>query len=230
MLARRSAGQAAAVTLLDLDGCIVDSAEPILTSLSAALESLGLRPIRSEDLGRVIGPPLAATIPRLLADRGAHDVPADEVIARYRATYRDAAVTDTRVYPGMRAAIEQLARQGPVGVVTSKPLAYTVPILEAAELDDRFVLIEGPSLAETESKVDTLARALRGLGGVDPADAMVGDRRHDVDAGRAHSIHTVGVTWGFGTRAELLDAGVELIVDEPGQLPDAVAASRKANR
>lgn len=205
--------------LLDLDGCILDSAEPILGSLSAALESFGLAPVTRDDLGWLVGPPLAENAPRLLAERGADHVSPDELIARYRDDYRDRSVTGARTYPGIPEAVERLAERGPVGVVTSKPRVYALPILGALGLLDCFAVVEGPSQSEAESKVTTLERALVHLGRPDRPDvAMVGDRRHDIDAGKAHGVHTVGVTWGFGTRAELEAAGADAIVEAPGEL------------
>ena len=35
---------------------------------------------------------------------------------------------------------------------------------------------------------------------------MVGDTKGDVDAGRANGLYTVGVTWGYGSREELVNA------------------------
>ena len=48
--------------------------------------------------------------------------------------------------------------------------------------------------------------------------AMVGDRRFDIEAGQSRGVETIGVTWGFGTRRELLDAGADHIVDNPDQI------------
>jgi phosphoglycolate phosphatase len=48
--------------------------------------------------------------------------------------------------------------------------------------------------------------------------AIVGDRHHDVEAGRAHGLYTVGVTWGIGSEAELRAAGASHIVHRPDEL------------
>jgi phosphoglycolate phosphatase len=53
---------------------------------------------------------------------------------------------------------------------------------------------------------------------------MVGDRHHDVDAGRAHGLHTIGVTWGIGSAAELGEAGADHVVDAPSQLEELLLA------
>ena len=52
---------------------------------------------------------------------------------------------------------------------------------------------------------------------------MIGDRKFDILAGQANGMHTVGVTWGFGSRQELEAAGADLLVDEPCALALALA-------
>ncbi len=47
---------------------------------------------------------------------------------------------------------------------------------------------------------------------------MVGDREHDMLAARYHGMPAIGVLWGYGTEAELLEAGAEALVAEPRQL------------
>jgi phosphoglycolate phosphatase len=47
---------------------------------------------------------------------------------------------------------------------------------------------------------------------------MVGDRAHDIKAGLANNIQTVGVLWGYGTKDELISAGADLVVDRPADL------------
>jgi phosphoglycolate phosphatase len=79
--------------------------------------------------------------------------------------------------------------------------------------------VHGPALdALREPKAVTLARALAEVAPHVPTSrtAMVGDRHHDVDAGRACGTRTVGVTWGIGDAVEL--AAADVVVDEPAEL------------
>jgi phosphoglycolate phosphatase len=47
---------------------------------------------------------------------------------------------------------------------------------------------------------------------------MVGDRRHDVEGARANGIASIGVTWGYGTRDELDEAGADVICENVDDL------------
>lgn len=213
------------IVLLDVDGCLVDSRQPILRSLNHAFAEHGLTLLDEGDLHRHVGPPLEHTIRALLAEHDRDDDPAP-VIASYRAVYRTLSIELAATYPGVEAALDALPHR--LGVVTSKPLEYARPILDALGFSARFELMEGPSLTEAETKVVTLGRALATAG--DGETTMVGDRHHDVDAARAHGIPSIGVTWGFGDRAELRAAGATEIIDEPSELADAVTRARRPPR
>ena len=51
---------------------------------------------------------------------------------------------------------------------------------------------------------------------------MIGDRKHDAIGARANGIASIGVTWGYGSRQELKDAGAACLVDDPQGLEEAI--------
>src|SRR5207253_3059294 len=68
---------------------------------------------------------------------------------------------------------------------------------------------------------DALTKALR----VRPAEcAVVGDTENDVVAGKAAGARTIGVTWGYGTRARLEAAGVDYLIETPDALAPLLRA------
>ena len=60
------------------------------------------------------------------------------------------------------------------------------------------------------------------------ATAMIGDRALDVIGARANRILPIGVTWGYGSRAELIEAGAALLVETPRELVAALKSTREA--
>lgn len=215
---------ASSLVLLDLDGCLIDSREPILRSLNAALRSFGLTTVSATDLEPLVGPPLHDGITALLAERDADLDLVPPIIAAYREHYADLSIELAALVPGMDTVVDQLASGHTLAVVTTKPTVFAEPIVEALGLRDRFATVAGPELHAPEPKRTTLGRTLDELG-VPPGDAvMVGDRRFDIEAARAHGVVSVGVTWGHGTTEELRAAGADRIVDAPAQLPAAISA------
>lgn len=60
---------------------------------------------------------------------------------------------------------------------------------------------------------------------------MVGDRRHDIEAGHACGIATAGVTWGVGDLAELEGVHPTAIVNQPAELCELLMSHhRRADR
>jgi phosphoglycolate phosphatase len=47
---------------------------------------------------------------------------------------------------------------------------------------------------------------------------MVGDRHSDIAGGRACGVRTIGVAWGYGSRAELTTADPDALIEHPSDL------------
>lgn len=221
------------VVFCDLDGCLVDSTRAITGSLNHALEALGLPPRPVADLLRFIGPPLADNAATLIAEAGGEQHLAPRLVHAYRARYSEVAAVETSLVPGIPEALDRLGEVSVLAVVTSKPAPFARDVLEATGLADHFAAVHAPDLDErAEPKAVTLRRALADLVDGRPAAStvMVGDRHHDVAAGRACGTGVVGVTWGVGDRAELEGAGADEIVDAPAELVALLTAGRAPSR
>ena len=78
----------------------------------------------------------------------------------------------------------------------------------------------GGSTDDVHDKDRILAVTLRALGEPDPASViMVGDRASDLAAAAVCGVRGVGVSWGYGSRAELEAARPEQLIDTPDELP-----------
>lgn len=206
--------------LFDLDGVLVDSRKPIAASMNHALVREGLAPEPEDALHRWIGPPLFRAFTTLLSARGADPGRAEACIGHYREHYRTASLSWTRLAPGIAAVLPRLARGRTLAVATSKPEPASRPILEHLGLAGHFAGIFAPPLDGThlEGKEATVARAVGVLGARPEETAMVGDRDVDVLAGRAGGLLSIGVTWGIGSREELVGAGAHHLVESPREL------------
>ena len=212
------------ICLFDLDGNLVDSTQPVLAALNTALDDLDLAPVTVEDLSFIIGPPLRETFATLVAKQGRDETTADRLLDTYRAGYRTTSTDLDVSYPGVPELLENLRTRTRLGVVTSKPATYVIPILDALGFSEMMEVMEGPSLSESEAKPATLARALDRLGVATGLDSvfMIGDRYHDIEAGQSAGVRTIGVTWGFGSREELTAAGADFVVDTPAEISEIV--------
>ena len=189
--------------LIDLDGTLSNSAPGILASLRQAFADVGVPPLDAATERSLLGPPFYESLPPLVGtDRVA------AIIDAYRRHY-DTAMFDTTVYDGMIDVLADLRAQDvTLGVATSKPEYYAVPIVEHLGIAEYFATVAGDALGGSrDSKAKVIAEALRRLGSPEPGDVlMLGDRSHDVEGARAHSIDCLGAGWGYGVPGELADA------------------------
>ena len=202
--------------VLDVDGTVVDSADGIVAGFRHALTAVGVAPPADAVLRADLGPPLTTLLPAL-------GVPAErlpEALAAYRAYYRREGLHRARPYEGVDDVLRTLAGRFVLGTATAKRTDVALATLEAHGLAGHFDDVNGLDDARP-TKTATLTRTLARLGGIDPrAAVMVGDRHSDVAAGQAVGTRTVGVLWGYGSRAELEAAGADVLLDRPGQLSE----------
>lgn len=204
--------------LMDLDGTLTDPFQGIATCIQYAMSSLGLESPSEDDLRRAIGPPLRQTFGDLLATGEASRI--EEALRLYRVRYSVTGLLENRVYPGLA---EMLGNLNTVGcrlfVATSKPSVYAQKIVDHFELTKYFVAVYGSDFdGRLENKADLIRYLLDSehLGNRDTV--MVGDRSHDMLGAKAHDLCAIGVTWGYGSRKELEDAGADVICSNPTEV------------
>jgi phosphoglycolate phosphatase len=214
------------IVLFDVDGTLVDSTEPILTALNNALAENALPPVSADELWKFVGPPIHQALQSVMKDWGENTDVVPKLVSDFRKVYRPLSLELAATYPGVPEMLVDMSRVARLGVVTSKPADYARPILERLGFAEYFEFIEGPDVGtEVEPKVVTLWRGLAAMD-VESEERqilMVGDRRQDVEAGRACDVQTVGVTWGFGSRQELESAGADAVINKPDQLLRLIA-------
>ena len=64
--------------------------------------------------------------------------------------------------------------------------------------------------------------AMNAVGAETSETVMIGDSEHDIIMGRSAGVHTLGVSWGFGTHSELRSAGADSVHDDFSSLRVAI--------
>lgn len=204
----------------DLDGTLTNPKPGITRSIQYALEKLDRAAPSEDELTWCIGPPLRASLKKLL---GTDDL-ADRALTLYRERFGDIGIFENEVYPGIEATLSVLAKSGRrLFVATSKPIVYAERIIDHFNLTRYFERAFGSELDGTRAdKTELLAYAVQATH-VDPARAiMIGDRSHDMIGARNNGMTAVGVLYGYGSEAELVDAGAHHVCATPPMLLDHV--------
>lgn len=201
--------------LFDLDGTLTDSGEGIINCAILALEHFGL-PVPSREAMRVfVGPPLHDTFSKF----GVPEDKIEEAIAVYRSRYIPIGKYENTPYPGIRELLETLKDEGySLYVATSKPEGMSVDILEHFDLAKFFDQICGASMDASRSTKEAVIEYLLQRNGDAANMLMVGDTKFDVIGAKSHGIPTIGVSWGYGTVSDMLEAGAVGIANTAEEL------------
>ena len=207
--------------LFDLDGTLTRSEEGICNCVLYTADRMGLPRPEPATLRKFIGPPLLGSFQQYM---GMSPETAEKAIGIYRERYNTLGLFENRVYPGIRYTLRALKKAGAhMGVVTGKPIGPTVRILEHFGLKKWMDSVVSASDHRAE-KEHLIREAL-------PPEAgevwMVGDRCFDMEGGVAAGVHTLGVTYGYGSEEELRSSGAERIARSPREIAEILCGEVK---
>ncbi|MCK1637542.1 HAD family hydrolase [Bradyrhizobium sp. 157] len=205
----------------DLDGTLTDPKPGITRSIQYALQRLDHHTIPTEDeLTWCIGPPLRSSFVKLLGDHSA-----DRAVTLYRERFSDIGLYENGVYDGIDEVLTALRASGHrLFVATSKAHVFAERIVDHFGLRKHFERVFGAELDGTRvDKSHLLEYALKEVS-VDPTKAlMIGDRSHDMLGAKNNRMKGVGVLYGYGSRAELIEAGAHHVCATPGAILDCIS-------
>jgi phosphoglycolate phosphatase len=204
--------------LLDLDGTLADSRPGIEACFRHMLAELGHDPALVGDITWAVGPPIAVSIGMLLGKYG--DDRVDLGVTTYRARYTTVGIYECAVFPGIPEMLAALTGAGrSLCVATSKRRDFAERVVDYLGLRQYLPRVYGALPGGgLDDKKDLLAEILR-VEGYDPGrTTMVGDRLHDIHAARANALRSIGVLWGYGSEAELRNAGADLMAATPSEV------------
>ena len=201
--------------LFDLDGTLTDSGEGIMNCVELALQHYGIPIPPREELRIFVGPPLQKNFLKF----GIPEEEIDNAIKVFRSRYLTVGKFENFPYPGIPELLQKLKSAGHhLYVATSKPESTAREILDKFELSPYFDIICGATMDGTrQSKADVIQYLYDQTSETLPT-IMVGDTSYDVEGANAHHIPTIGVAWGYGSIAEMVDTGAVAIAQSVDEL------------
>ena len=189
--------------LIDLDGTLTDPKIGIHGSIRYALEKLGKPLDPQQNIDWTIGPPLKASLMKLL-DTDDH-ARGEQALLAYRERFSVTGLFENEVYPTVSETLQRLQQQDyQLFVATAKPTVYAKRILEHFQLAPFFTEIYGSELTGERTHKGELIQYILQQEGLPPAHClMVGDREYDILGARQNGIDTIAVEYGYGSHAEL---------------------------
>lgn len=207
--------------IFDLDGTLLNTLEALQATVNLTLAHFGYPPVGQDKIRRFVGDGYKLLVERFLLDAGDEKLTHyEEGLSVYTRIFAEHSMDGVAPYPGIRALLEELkARNIRIAVLSNKPHERTVENIEAVFGAGYFDFVAGerpeiPRKPDPAGVLDILQRF-----GKEPSECMYfGDTNTDMKTGLAAGACTVGVTWGFRDREELLSFSPQYVIDEPGEV------------
>ena len=212
--------------IFDFDGTLGDTRRNIVTTMQMTIAELHL-PIRSEEeCAATIGLPLAECFRTLFPDIQ------EEFIPRCAETYRrffneNLKTIQPEAFPGVVETLSVLHQIGfTLTIASSRSRNSLMELTRNMGIADYISYILGADdVKEAKPKPEPVLKTLAEM----PYDAsqtlVVGDMAVDIQMGANAGTKTCGVTWGNGTKDELVQAGADYIIDNIEELIGIVKTS-----
>lgn len=212
----------AKAVLFDLDGTLLDTLRDLADSGNEVLAGRGLPPHPLDSYRIFIGNGMVNlardVFPPEMRPETEEQIAA--VLEEYRAAYSRNWRNTTVPFPGIAEVLDRLtAGRIPIGVVSNKAHDFTLQCVEAFLDDWEWNVLIGARDGHPRKPDPAGALEAAASLGVAPADCLfVGDSDVDMMTARNAGMRAIGVSWGFRPVEELLEAGAEVILEEPGEL------------
>jgi len=209
--------------LIDLDGTLVDSVPDLANAIDQMMLQLAM-PARGVDaVTQWIGNGADRLVKRALVN-SMEGEPSEALLQKALPLFEVAYAANNGkhgyLYDGVEVGLNYLKQQGyRLGCVTNKPIAFTLPLLEAMGIADFFDLtIGGDQVEKIKPDPQPLLMAAEKLR-VDPKQAvMLGDSVSDVMAARAAGMPIICVSYGYNHGQDIRSHDPDAVIDSLAQL------------
>lgn len=208
------------LVIFDLDGTLLNTIDDLgaATNHALAMHSQPTHPIDAYE--RMVGNGVRKLIERALPSEYANDAYIDRLLIDFKHYYDEHLADATRPYPGIPELLKELAYRGiAVAVASNKYESAVRRLMDRFFPDVPFSAVCG-NVEGVPTKPDPsiIFRVLTERPTPKSEVLYVGDSGVDMETARRACVDSVGVTWGFRPRRELVNSLAGSIITEPSEI------------
>lgn len=205
----------------DLDGTLVDSRRDLASATNDLIRELGGRTLEEQAIVEMVGEGASVLVARALRAAGLDDR-TPGALRRFLELYEPRLLDTTRLYSGMREALDRLTATATLAVLTNKPDRATHRLLDGLGVTELFAhVVAGDSPFGRKPDPAGLLDLVARTGVTAASTVMVGDSAIDLSTARRAGTRVCLARYGFGFRFTATDfRGDEWFVDRPLDLPE----------
>lgn len=208
--------------ILDFDGTLADTRGLIVKTMQQTLDALGLEPRTDDQCAAMIGLPLKQAFTDLLPMT---DEMGEQCVETYRRIFNaNNALYIIPTFPNVLETLHQLHELGYILTIASSRSNRSLrEFVNDMHLNKVIPYVLGAEdVVRAKPHPDPVLQTLETFN-CKPEDALVvGDTWYDIEMGRRAGVRTCGVTYGNGSREELMRAGADFLVDDFGELMEII--------
>ena len=212
------------LVIFDLDGTLLNTIEDLGQAANYALERNGYATHSMASYPYFVGNGVRRLVTRVLPEDARDDETVDRVLGDFLEHYDEHCTDFTKHYNGMPELLQDLHDLGvTVAVASNKYQKAVDKIIGHFFPDVNFIAVEGHREGVNVKPDPSVIFAILAKAGVSKADTLyVGDSGVDMETARRACIDSVGVTWGFRNKKELVEYHANVIVNNPVEILSVV--------
>ena len=212
------------LVIFDLDGTLLNTIEDLGQAANYALERNGYATHSMASYPYFVGNGVRRLMTRVLPEDARDDENVDRVLGDFIEYYDEHCIDFTKPYNGMPELLQDLRDMGVAMAVASNKYQKAVSkIIPHYFPDIDFVAIEGQKEGVNVKPDPSIVFSILAKTKMAKADCLyVGDSGVDMETARRACIDSVGVTWGFRSKKELVEYHANDIVCNPIDILDIV--------
>ena len=208
--------------ILDFDGTLADTRGLIVQTMQQTIASLGLEPRTDEQCASMIGLPLKQAFTDLIPMT---DAMGEHCVDTYRQIFNENNAAYTiPAFPNVLETLRLLSQKGyTLTIASSRSHRSLMEFVVNMDLQEVLSYVLGADdVTQAKPNPEPVLKTLEKYGCTPDEALVVGDTWYDIEMGRRAGVRTCGVTYGNGTREELLNAGANFLMDDFGELKSIV--------
>ncbi len=209
--------------LIDVDGTLVDSVPDLAYCADEMMRQLGRQTRGEAQVRNWVGNGVERLVRRVLIGR-LEGEPSDADFARgypiFLALYAQNTAERSRLYPGVSESLDYLQSRGyRLGCVTNKAAQFTIPLLKALGIYDKFgIVVSGDTLPVKKPDPEPLLHAAAHFGVSAEESLMLGDSKSDVAAARAAGFQVICMSYGYNHGEDIRRYAPDAVIDSMVEL------------
>ena len=213
--------------IFDLDGTLLNTLHSVGSSHNRMLAQLNYPSHPINAYRYFIGNGARMCISRCLPSSAQSEEIINNALEIQQADYQTSWHRDVTVYPGVNESLARLKENTTkIAVLSNKDHRFTTQCIHFFFPTPESELFQGHSPDVPHKPDPTGAISIARHFQLDPEEiALIGDSAMDIETALAANMYAVGALWGFRDRQELIDAGANELISEPGQIVTLTAGN-----